>query len=191
MARFTKAAIMDAFVTEINERPLDKITVTDLVKDCGINRNTFYYYFHDIYALASAVLERGIDGMLNSLAQPVRFSELFCRLTDYAQKNRRLVYHIYHSNHVLIEQHVFLGVSRVILERMHSENESLGHAEKTLEQLTAFYAYALTGSFLQWLNRGMREPLNDYIEQMNCLLDGSPRAILENTAYLSTQEQAV
>ncbi len=33
------------------ERPLDKITVTDIAEDCGINRMTFYYHFRDIYDL--------------------------------------------------------------------------------------------------------------------------------------------
>ena len=30
---------------------MDKITVKDIVEECGINRNTFYYYFADIYDL--------------------------------------------------------------------------------------------------------------------------------------------
>ena len=37
------------------KKPLQKITVRDIVDDCGINRNTFYYYFRDIYEVAEAV----------------------------------------------------------------------------------------------------------------------------------------
>ncbi|HBJ10863.1 MAG TPA: TetR family transcriptional regulator, partial [Ruminococcaceae bacterium] len=51
MAQFTKKAIIDAFTELIGERPFDKITVKDIVTRCGVNRNTFYYYFEDIYAL--------------------------------------------------------------------------------------------------------------------------------------------
>ena len=51
MSQFTKKAIIDAFVELISERPLSKITVKDIVTRCGVNRNTFYYYFEDIYAL--------------------------------------------------------------------------------------------------------------------------------------------
>lgn len=33
------------------EKPLKKITVTDLVTHCGVNRGTFYYHFKDIQDL--------------------------------------------------------------------------------------------------------------------------------------------
>ena len=43
MANFTKKAIRDSLVKLLNEKPLSKITVRDIVDDCGVNRNTFYY----------------------------------------------------------------------------------------------------------------------------------------------------
>ena len=45
----TKNAIMSSLVKLLNEKPLDKITVKDIVLDCGINRNTLYYHYHDSY----------------------------------------------------------------------------------------------------------------------------------------------
>ena len=35
----TKRAIRASFLKLLNERPLNKITVKDIVEDCGINRN--------------------------------------------------------------------------------------------------------------------------------------------------------
>ena len=40
----TKRAIRASFLKLLNERPLNKITVKDIVEDCGINRNSFYYH---------------------------------------------------------------------------------------------------------------------------------------------------
>ena len=45
MASFTRKAIMTVFLNLLDERPLSKITVKDIVDACGINRNTFYYHF--------------------------------------------------------------------------------------------------------------------------------------------------
>ena len=39
----TEKTIMDAFLTLLNQYPLDKICVKDIVSACGISRNTFYY----------------------------------------------------------------------------------------------------------------------------------------------------
>ena len=33
------------------QKPLSKITISDITEDCGINRMTFYYHFKDIYDL--------------------------------------------------------------------------------------------------------------------------------------------
>ena len=60
MAQFTKQAIINSFLKLLEETPLDKITVKDIVEDCGINRNTFYYYYHDIYALLEELFSDGI-----------------------------------------------------------------------------------------------------------------------------------
>ena len=51
MPKFTKTAIMQSFVKLLDSTPFDRITVKDIVDDCGVNRNTFYYNFEDIYAL--------------------------------------------------------------------------------------------------------------------------------------------
>ena len=51
MANFTKNAIKASCLKLLNERPISKITVKDIVEDCGINRNSFYYHFQDIPAL--------------------------------------------------------------------------------------------------------------------------------------------
>lgn len=45
MANFTKQAIKAAFLELLDEKPLNKISVRDIVERCGINRNSFYYHF--------------------------------------------------------------------------------------------------------------------------------------------------
>lgn len=45
MASFTRKAIEEAFLKLLDARPLNQITVKDIVEECGVNRNTFYYHF--------------------------------------------------------------------------------------------------------------------------------------------------
>ena len=51
MKNLTKNAILQAFQELLEEVPFDKITVSMLVKRCGIHHNTFYYHYQDIYQL--------------------------------------------------------------------------------------------------------------------------------------------
>jgi AcrR family transcriptional regulator len=55
----------------VGKKPIDKITVRDVVDECGINRNTFYYYFQDIYA----VLERLCGALTDALPQNAALTE--------------------------------------------------------------------------------------------------------------------
>ena len=48
MANFTRRAIKEAFTSLLEERPLNDITVKDIVERCGINRNSFYYHYQDL-----------------------------------------------------------------------------------------------------------------------------------------------
>lgn len=53
-------AIQDAFLLVLKEKPLDKITVADIVKKAGIVRSTFYNHFEDMPTLIVATEEKTI-----------------------------------------------------------------------------------------------------------------------------------
>ena len=43
----TKLQMAEALKRLIKDRPFSKITVQDIVTECNINRNTFYYHFEN------------------------------------------------------------------------------------------------------------------------------------------------
>ena len=51
MPNRTKEMLAESLMKLLARRTLDKITIQDIVDDCGYNRQTFYYHFHDIYDL--------------------------------------------------------------------------------------------------------------------------------------------
>ena len=51
MPNAMKYALAQSLKKLLSTRKLDKITVKDIAEDCGVNRQTFYYYFRDIYDL--------------------------------------------------------------------------------------------------------------------------------------------
>ena len=44
----SRLLIRDALADLLTTKPLDKITITDVVKHAGINRGTFYAHYSDI-----------------------------------------------------------------------------------------------------------------------------------------------
>jgi len=71
-----------------NNVPLDSITVTVLTKKCKINRQTFYYHFHDIYDLLTLVfLNEKIEGLLSSKT----IDNVITSIYNHFQANRKFI----------------------------------------------------------------------------------------------------
>ena len=51
MSELTKRALEQSLKNLLLQKPLNKITISDIADDCGINRMTFYYHFKDSRAL--------------------------------------------------------------------------------------------------------------------------------------------
>ena len=54
----TKENIASVFLDLLESKPIDRISVKDVVEVCGITRQTFYYHFTDIFDLLSYALEK-------------------------------------------------------------------------------------------------------------------------------------
>ena len=53
----TRERIIRAFYELEKVKHIDKITIKDIVEQCGLTRKTFYYYFRDIYDLMDAIAD--------------------------------------------------------------------------------------------------------------------------------------
>ncbi len=62
----TKRAIASAFEELLEVTPLEQITVSAIAERTGINRQTFYYHFHDIHELIIWIYRNGIEQALSS-----------------------------------------------------------------------------------------------------------------------------
>ena len=47
----TKKVISEGFKKTMSKKPFEKITISDITSECGLNRQTFYYHFQDKYEL--------------------------------------------------------------------------------------------------------------------------------------------
>ena len=73
----TKQALVDSLKQLLTKKSFSKITVTEIVENCGYNRKTFYYHFEDIYSLLRWMLEQDLlsvpDGIIRRLHSDRRY----------------------------------------------------------------------------------------------------------------------
>lgn len=84
----TEYRLAEALKNMMAEVPLDSISVTTLAKKCHVNRQTFYYHFHDIYDLLTLVfLNEEIPDALNT----TNIKELLQAIFNYYTKNKGFI----------------------------------------------------------------------------------------------------
>lgn len=66
----SKKSIINAFIGLRSQKPLERITVTELCRQAEINKSTFYSHYQDIYDLSDQLEDEVVDGILQSLGNP-------------------------------------------------------------------------------------------------------------------------
>ena len=62
----TKMELANAFKELSKKKPMNKITVNDLIKYCQLNRNTFYYHFEDIHDLINWMFNEEVKKIIDN-----------------------------------------------------------------------------------------------------------------------------
>ena len=179
MLQLTKQAILSAFLDLLDEKPFDRISVVDIAQRSRINRNTFYYYYPDIFALVDDLLRVSSRELLERKPRGTTWNEILLEITTFARAHQSAVYHLFQSqNRDRIERYLYdiiLIGTEALLE---SEAKALDVRPHDLHVLCVYYASATLGLLMRWLLGGMREDAEEYLADISRLLEGSTRTLL-------------
>lgn len=87
----TKRRLAASLKGFMEKKPLSKITVSEIIADCGINRKTFYYHFPDIYALLKWMLEEEAIEVVRQADLLTNYQEVILFVMNYVRSNRHLL----------------------------------------------------------------------------------------------------
>ncbi len=67
-------------------KPLDKITIKEIVDECGLNRQTFYYHFPDIFGLLEWMFQQDAEKKMKKYNNIDVWEQGFMELLCYIKK---------------------------------------------------------------------------------------------------------
>lgn len=173
MANFTRKAIKETFLKLLNDRPLNQITVKDIVEDCGINRNSFYYHFEDLPALVEEIIGEQVRTLIQKHPTISSVEECFDTVVELVMENRRAVYHIYNSlSRDVFERHLMDACQYIVATYLNAEFAGKSIGEEDLQTLIRFHKCECFGSVIDWLNGGMKDDIGDYFRRICALQKG-------------------
>ena len=180
MAEMTKNIMADSLKNLILTKPLNKITVQELVDGCALNRSTFYYHFQDIYDLLEWIYKKEAVAELQKHANYNTWQEGFLNLFLYIQNNKEICLCAVHSlGRKHLESFIYSVTYQLIQDVVDTQTGDMQVDEGQKKFLANFYTLAFLGLVIQWMQNGMKEQPEKITEALSITVRGSMINTLE------------
>lgn len=185
MTQLTKESLATSLKKIMEKKSLKKITINDLVVHCGVNRQTFYYYFQDIYDLLEWIYKTEAVGSISNCKTYETWQQGFLKIFKYVNNNKAFCMNTLNSigrEHLedFLHHEIFNLLINVVEEV--SKDSSLCSKEK--EFISNFYTFAFIGILTSWMKGGMNDSPESIIEKVERLVNGDIEKVINKTTQL-------
>lgn len=144
--------IEKAFMNMLNNRQINEISVTDICKETGLNRSTFYANFLDIYDLADKLREK--------LEQD--FDEQF---KENANADAEMMFRHIYDNQLFYRIYFKLGYHEINKKYIYDTSRAKRDFEdKYINYHIEFFRNGLNAIIKIWLDNGCKESPEEMAE---------------------------
>ncbi len=181
MSNITKKAIAESFKKLLSKKSLTKITVADIAEDCGINRQTFYYHFQDIYDLANWMCIEEADRALKEKPTYETWQEGFLALFELARKDKVFIDNIFRCLPLDgLQQYLYKLVYPLLKGVIDEIAVNYIVSDDDKEWIINFYKYAFVGFMLDWIKNDMRDDPKKIVEKISVTVRGNVEQSLKS-----------
>ncbi|HCC00573.1 MAG TPA: hypothetical protein DEP42_05090 [Ruminococcaceae bacterium] len=153
-ARYTLKIIQETFLTLLEKKSLDKITVSELCAVAQINRSTFYRHYRDVYA----IVEKNVQQIIEEISKQMAQSSL-----PMAQQFERVFEILYQQKTFFLLLKRQSALKAISASFFRSFPFLSGNQEVGLPQYFTYYGFV--GVFRYWLAHDMRESPTEISKQ--------------------------
>lgn len=190
MSQITKRALEMSLKNLLLQKPLNKITISDIANDCGINRMTFYYHFKDIYDLIEWICTEETARAINGKKTYETWQQGFLQTFQMILENKPFFSNVYHSiSREKMEDYLYAITFNFLIEVVEEKAVGMSVAESDKNFIANFYNFAFVGLLLDWIKKGMQEDPQLIIDQVSALIYGDvTRALNKYQSNKSNQK---
>ncbi len=181
----TKLMLCNSLKEIMKHKPFSKITVSELIKDCNLNRKTFYYHFEDIYDLLKWMLEQEAFQVVAQFDLLVDYKDVFDFVINYVEENAYFLNCIYDSigrdelKRFLYQD--FIGIMEKIVRECEQTN-NVQVSDKFRVFVCDFYTEALAGMIINLFQHPDEYSRAELFEYISGILRSSLPATLKDQA---------
>lgn len=174
MSQVTKRALEQSLKNLLLKKPLNKITISDITEDCGINRMTFYYHFQDIYDLVEWACLEDAKKALEEKKTHDTWQQGLLQIFYAVLENKPFIMNVYRCvDRGQVEKYVTPLTDNLIMGVI--EEESVGMTVRGEDKafIAKIYSYCFVGLMLDWIRDGMTDAPEALVEKLALVLQDS------------------
>ena len=177
----TKLALSASLKKFMEKKPLSKITVSEIIADCNVNRKTFYYHFVDIYALLKWMLEQEAIEVVRQFDLLLDYKEAITFVMDYVETNAHIISCAYDSmgrdEMKRFFYADFIGIMETLVDSVERELGVVTPADfKSF--LCELYTEALASMLIEWAKDRTKYGRDKVLQYLSVILRTSLPAVL-------------
>lgn len=176
----TKKAIAESMKELMKKKSLKKITISDIVQNCGLNRQTFYYHFRDKYDLVNWIYYNEVVVTFSQVSTSADWSVIILDVLNIMKKEKNFYtgalnvagQNIFNNDFFDVTKEMLLKIVDELVDGV-EEGRNMEAADRLF--IADFYTYGLVGMMIQWAKSGMKEPPNEIVDRLKHFIDDSKR----------------
>ena len=174
MSDLTKRALEQSLKNLLLQKPLHKITISDIADDCGINRMTFYYHFKDIYDLVEWSCQEDAAKALAGKKTYETWQQGFEQIFEAVLANKPFIMNVYHSvSREQVETYLYKLTYDLLADVVEEECRDAAVSGEDKALIAEFYKYGFVGMMLHWIDGGMKADYRELVQRLSTMLRGS------------------
>jgi probable dihydroxyacetone kinase regulator len=177
----TKRLLVQSLKKLMASKPLSKITIREIADDSGVNRQTFYYHFQDIYDLVRWMYQEEAIALVKGHEGVLLWQEGILQLFRYIEENKEICLNTLNSlGHQHIKRLFYEDIHAVIEKTFYSIMDGIPNIpEDYAEFLIHYYSIALAAVMESWLRGGIKQTPEQLIEFVDITINDHIRGGLQ------------
>lgn len=178
----TKQRLSASLKKYMQKKPLSRITIRDIIEDCDVNRNTFYYHFVDIYDLLKWTLDQEAIGVVKNIDVNSNPEDAIRFAIDYVRTNSFLLKCALDSmGRESLKRFLYKDFHEIISSIIESsiKTNSIKHNFEFENFLCEFYTEAMAGLLVNLFTSETSENEDKIVEELMVMHDSIPLILNE------------
>ena len=169
---------------------MDRITVRDIVEECGLTRNTFYYHYDDIFDLFEDFLKTQLEQALRDSPQEMTPDEVLLNALSFLTEKPQVARHIFAARDHEVMLQYLERVTELLIER-HAVLDGLSCTPEDRELILSVCSHAMYGMLEERLRLRRDSQIEPDLRRIALLFEGTIRsALTAGQAHPRSQEES-